>query len=272
MPALSVIATTYNQPQDLDLYLRSLVNQSFQDFEVLIADDGSSATTRQVIDSYSETRLKNKIKHIWHEDKGYRKSKILNEAIRHVKTDWIVFTDTDLLLHADFLADHYSYKSPKRLFMGRRVNLGQSISEQIRNQPDLFYSNTFLWKLFLSTFDEQIPTINANRGLRISNALIRQLFSYNHVPDLLGSNFSICKDLLFAVNGFDESLEHYWGEDGDLFIRCRNSNANIVGCKTLAVQFHLWHKQRAPLPEAEQQYQKRFREDFSSIKCDKGIL
>jgi glycosyltransferase involved in cell wall biosynthesis len=267
---LSLIATTYNQPVELDLFLRSLARQTTdEDFEVLIADDGSRKETREVVERHRH-RHGPRLKHIWHEDLGYRKSKIVNQAVRESRGDWLVFTDADTILHPRFLEDHAAQRAPRRLFMGRRVDLNDSSSRWIRANPESLFSNAFYACVVLSARGAQ-PSRNVNRAWRVDCALARKLARYDEVPDLLGSNFSIDRKLFIEVNGFDEGLQHYWGEDGDLFIRCRNAKADIVGKKAYAVQFHLWHPQRAPQPDAESQYQRRLKEDFQSTWCQSGL-
>ncbi|TVM05577.1 MAG: glycosyltransferase, partial [Halomonas sp.] len=88
---LSVIMTTYNSPVWLEKVLWGYSVQQHKDFEIIIGDDGSSEETRQVID-----RLRNEtdllIKHVWQEDKGFRKCRILNKSIRQVDSEYVVFT------------------------------------------------------------------------------------------------------------------------------------------------------------------------------------
>jgi hypothetical protein len=90
------------------------------------------------------------------------------------------------------------------------------------------------------------------------------------VRDLIGSNFSISSETLYRVNGYDENFKEYWGEDGDLFIRVRNSGATIAGSKALAIQYHLDHKRpeiRAGAVEAYEAALKR----TDLISCRDGI-
>lgn len=266
----SVIATTYNQPLELDLYLKSILIQTRQDFEILIADDGSQLETQKVIEKYQKNSLKNRIRHIWHEDQGYRKAKILNQAIRESTGKWIIFTDTDLLLHPQFIEDHLQFEKNYGLFMGRRVDLNFKTSSWIQKNPNKLFSNEFYFRIFLSAFDRP-SSKNVQRSFRVSSPQVAKFLKYNQVEDLLGSNFSICRKLLYSINGFDESNEHYWGEDGDLFIRAKNKNAAISGRKNYAIQWHLWHTQRKPHPDAEKNYQaKRSIKDYTF--CKNGLI
>ncbi|MGZ3688340.1 MAG: glycosyltransferase [Bdellovibrionota bacterium] len=270
-PRITVIATTYNQSRDLDLYLRSLAAQQGapQDFEVVIADDGSKQDTRAVLNGWRERHFGGRLKHVWHDDEGYRKSKILNSAIRESQGDYLIFTDSDLIVHPRFVADHHAVAGVNSFFMGRRVDLGESASEWVRAHPEKLFSASFYLQVIASAFGPGASR-NVKRALRIAPPALARAMGCMRVPDLLGSNFSMDRELLYRVNGFDESSEHYWGEDGDLFVRVRNSGARIFGRKSYAVQLHLWHPQRKPAEGAERAYEKKLA-DSSYRTCRAGI-
>jgi GT2 family glycosyltransferase len=146
--------------------------------------------------------------------------------------------------------------------MGRRVDLAPEVSLWLRNHFDKFLSAEF--------FLRAVTSENSNRGIRISNEFAARTLGAFRVPSLLGSNFSIDRELLEKINGFDESNTHYWGEDGDLFARCVHVGAEIIGRKMFAVQYHLWHERRHPKPDAYQQYLNRLN-DASYVYCEQGL-
>ena len=76
---VSVIITTYNAVEWLQKVLIGYSVQTECDFEIVIADDGSTSETKDLISQFS-SKFKNPIIHVWHEDKGFRKSEILNKA------------------------------------------------------------------------------------------------------------------------------------------------------------------------------------------------
>jgi glycosyltransferase involved in cell wall biosynthesis len=266
---VSLIATTYNQPGDLDLYLESLRQQSVPGFQIVIADDGSAHETRQVIERHKETWAGDRLVHVWHEDKGYRKAKIVNQAVRVSAGKWLIFTDSDLIVERQFVRDHVSQRAARSMFMGRRVDLGPGISDWIRANPKKLFSLEFKMRVLASGWGDE-PSRNAHRLIRIGNSHLASALGCQRVPDLLGSNFSIDRDLIFEVNGFNEASEHYWGEDGDLYSRLCHVNARIHGRKNFAVQLHLWHMPRQPKPEAERAYQSLLA-DSSYRVCARGL-
>jgi len=107
----SVIVTTYNKPKELELVLCGLNLQKQQPIEILIADDGSSSDTKNIIEKWSE-KSKASIKHIWHEDKGNQKLVICNRAAKVSKGNYLIFLDGDSIPHNLWVHDHI--KSAKR--------------------------------------------------------------------------------------------------------------------------------------------------------------
>src|SRR5690625_3672381 len=100
---LSVIFSTYNSPEWLEKVLWGYQCQSFQDFEVLVADDGSTSETADLIHRLQQ-HVSFPLHHIWHEDRGFRKCDILNKAVAAAHTDYLVFSDGDCIPRADFLS------------------------------------------------------------------------------------------------------------------------------------------------------------------------
>ena len=100
---ISILLATYNWPQALKLCLESLATQTDPDFEIIIADDGSTQSTTQLIDSYKNTLP---ITHLWQEDEGFRKTKILNQAIATAQGDYLIFLDGDCIVQPDFVERH----------------------------------------------------------------------------------------------------------------------------------------------------------------------
>ena len=100
-----VIFTTYNSLDWLRKVLVGFFQQTYQEFEIVIADDGSRDDTRQLIDSMRK-HSPVPIQHIWQEDDGFQKCRIMNKALLAAKGDYVVFTDVDCIPRKDFVAQH----------------------------------------------------------------------------------------------------------------------------------------------------------------------
>lgn len=106
---LSVIITTYNSEEWLRKVLLGYMVQTVTDFEIVIADDGSTSKTKDVVNQFSD-KFKFPIIHVWQEDNGFQKSRILNKAILKSNSDYLLFTDGDCIPRKDFVEKHLKYK------------------------------------------------------------------------------------------------------------------------------------------------------------------
>ena len=112
--------------------------------------------------------------------------------------------------------------------MGRRVELGQRISENLKLSNYKKLLSPFSLEFIFSSLSQD--THGGGRILTIGNSLIRKLFSADKVYDLLGANFSTTKKKLVEINGFNEYTDELGGsEDGDLFVRFRNTGTRLIG-------------------------------------------
>ena len=240
-PIISLICSTYNQPHFLTLVLDSISKQLFQNFELIIADDGSGPETRAVIKQYQRV-MKDKLIHLWHKDNGWRKSEIHNAAIRKSRGKLLVFIDGDCILSSTFLKDHADIFRKERMnyvLMGRRVELGPQITKKLNlNNYQQYLLSPFSFKLMLSCISKD--SRGYLRKFSLKSKVIRKIFKAGHVHDLLGANFSLPRDMMDLINGFNEDYQR--GEDGDIFVRLRNSNIKIIGMKYFAVMYHQWHQ------------------------------
>src|SRR5687768_17180449 len=108
---VSVVISTYNSPEWLEKVLWGYEFQTYRNFELVIADDGSGDSTREIIDRF-KTQSGLDVIHVWHEDRGFQKSEILNKAIQASKTDYLIFSDGDCIPRKDFVGVHVMNASP----------------------------------------------------------------------------------------------------------------------------------------------------------------
>lgn len=88
MPKVSVIIPTYNRQQLIGRAIRSVLNQTFQDFEIVVIDDGSTDGTKDFITAY-----KDKVKYFYQEHKGISTAR--NRGIVESKGEYVAFLDSD---------------------------------------------------------------------------------------------------------------------------------------------------------------------------------
>jgi glycosyltransferase involved in cell wall biosynthesis len=237
---ITAIIPTYNRPQALKLCLLSLTKQSTLPHEVLIADDGSSSETRDMVFEMQEA-LKEvfPIRHVWHEDHGFRKPKILNETVRQSTGDYLVFIDGDCMAHRHFVRSHAKQGSPDAVLSGKRVEIGKELTEKLLARSIVL--NTFNPRLVLDAVMGSSRKVE--EALMVRSPFLRRMAHRDRITDdgVWGCNFSLYKDLFVAINGCDEDFLDGSIEDNDLGIRVLNQGKRIRSVRGLAIIFHLWH-------------------------------
>ncbi len=236
----TIVISFYNKIDYLRLVLSGFERQTVNDFEIIIADDGSSL---QIVDELKNTLNKSQlaIKHIWHEDKGFRKNKILNQAILKAESDYIIFIDGDCIPHPEFIREHITHRKSQTALTGRRVNLSEKITSKL---TPVKIRDGYLEKNFYSIILDGLigESYDVEKGLYVKSKIIRDFFNRKK-RGLLGCNMSMNKSDLIAINGFDERYEApSIGEDSDLQYRLELNGVQIKSLNNIAIQYHLYHK------------------------------
>lgn len=242
-PAISLIISFYNNTRLLLLVFEALSRQTFQDFEVIIADDGSDEDAveclHQLMGKASFT-----VKHCWHEDKGWRKNIVLNKAIKASESDYLVFIDGDCIPHRCFLKDHFSNRKEHFVLSGRRVQLSQKRTDalSIKQIKDGFLEKgTGLLLLLLDGIFKKVK--HSENAIRVKNRFLRKYLVKDKRRGILGCNFSIHKSDILLVNGFDERYNYPGtGEDTDLDHRLQRAGIFCYSRKHLLTMYHIYHK------------------------------
>ena len=242
---LSVIVTTYNQPAWLAKVLWGFSAQTFQDFEVLIADDGSDQVTRDTIDRLRPTLLY-PVRHVWHEHRGFRKCEILNKAIIASGSDYLVFTDGDCIPRRDLLAVHRAHARRGRFLSGGYLKLPLEISERITREDIMAGRATDYGWLRAHRVPRSRRLARLMWGPR--SAGILDLLTPTR-PTWNGHNASTWREDLFRVNGFDERME-WGGLDRELGERLENAGIRGKQIRHRAIVVHLDHPRGYKKPDA----------------------
>lgn len=225
----SLIISTYNWPEALKLCLRTVLHQTQYPYEIIIADDGSTEETADIIKEV-QSCFQIPIIHVWHEDKGFRKTIIMNKAIKAATGDYIIQIDGDILIHPYFIEDHLSTAEP-----GYFVRGGRSLM------------NAFKTKFILKRVSFQPQKNNLRKSNNKFNAfrtpLLSKLFSgvSEDVTHVKGCNMAYWKKDFIAVNGYNNDINGWGHEDIELAIRLHNSGIKMKKIKFKAIAYHLYH-------------------------------
>ncbi len=240
MPRASVIVSTYNQPHYLELTLWSYALQGERRFELIVADDGSTGDTRDLVHRFAgETDLP--VRHVWQEDRGFRKAEILNKAVRASSSGYLIFTDGDCIAHPRFVASHLRHAQPRTYLVGRTPRLGRRLSARV-TLPAVRSGRAqrlTLDKMLDGLFGE---SRKMEFGFYLgSDLLFERVRKTKKNLELWGGNFSCHRADFVAVNGFNEDFVGWGKEDLDLGVRLRNFGLRPFSITNRAVNFHLWH-------------------------------
>jgi len=236
----TLIVPTYNRPGELMLCLRSLVRQSVLPGEVILADDGSGEETRRAVREFAASPgCPFPVRHVWQEDIGFRKPRILNEAVREATGDYLIFLDGDCMAHRHFVREHLRCAGPEWILGGKRVELGRELSARILAGGDPVTGLSF--RLLRDSLAG--GTRKAEEAVLLRSSFLRRLLRRDRIADdgIWGCNFSIPRELFYRINGCDEDFLDGSIEDNDLGIRVRNGGGQVRSVRALAVVFHLWH-------------------------------
>lgn len=257
---LSVIITTYNSPEWLRKVLIGYDMQSFKDFEVIIADDGSGKETEALIHQCRQ-ELSFPIKHVWHEDNGFRKCTILNKAILEASADYLVFTDGDCIPRKDFLEVHSEKKEIGYFLSGGYYMLPMDISLLI-NEEDIRSGRCFDLKWLkrngLKPGFKNSKLIKNAFITRTLNTITPTKATWN------GHNVSGWKEDIISVNGYNEDMK-YGALDRELGERLMNKGIKGKQIRYSAICIHLDHK-RSYKNEKDLEANRKIREEVKAKK------
>lgn len=270
---LSIIVPTYNRPKALKLCLMSLAGQSLVPTEVLIADDGSSSETRDTVQEMQKLlKAVFTIRHVWQEDIGFRKPRILNETVRQATGEYLVFIDGDCMAHRHFIRAHVEHSDPDAILGGKRVEIGRQLTEQLLEEGTVL--NSFSPRLILDSLAGNSRKVE--EAIQITNPLLRRLTHRDRITDdgIWGCNFSLYKSLFMDINGCDEDFLDGSLEDNDLGIRVLNMGKQVRSVRGLAIVLHLWHPSSWSFEGEKYHYNQRIiqlRIERNETFCKNGI-
>lgn len=245
-PSAAVIVTTYNRPDALQAVLDGFREQDTHDFELLVADDGSTAATRELVAAYART-APHPVRHVWQEDEGFRAGAARNRALAQTRAEYVIFTDGDCVPPAFFVSRHLDLAEPGYFLAANRMLLTEGFTREVLERRIPIHR----WRApqWLSAWMKR----DVNRALPLA-----------HLPDwsfrtasparwegVKTCNLSAWRSDLQRVNGFDERYSGWGLEDSDLVIRLLHAGVKHKSARFAAPVFHLWHPEndRTRLPE-----------------------
>jgi glycosyltransferase involved in cell wall biosynthesis len=245
----AVIVTTYNRPDALAAVLAGYQAQTTQDFELLVADDGSTMETRAVIDDF-RPRAAFAVNHLWHEDRGFRAAAIRNRAAAATTADYVIFSDGDCVPARDFVARHQRLAERGWFVAGNRILLDAAFTQRaLHERLPLHESGNLSWLLawLRRDINRWLPLLQLPGGDWRRSTPQRW-------EGIKTCNLAIWREDLVRVNGLDETYSGWGLEDSDLVIRLLHAGVKHKNGRFATPVFHLWHAEndRSRLAENQQ--------------------
>jgi glycosyltransferase involved in cell wall biosynthesis len=233
---VALVVTTYERPDALAAVLDSVSRQSVAPAEVVIADDGSGATTQAVIAGFpARAAVSTRIVSQPHE--GFRLARLRNLAIAATTADYLVFIDGDMLLHAEFIADHLRIARRGWFTQGVRAHANAALTSRlIAGQATTPTIRTAGVGALRRAYLLHCPPLSA---------LFRVLA--NGFIAIKGCNQGFWRQDLVDVNGFNEAMQGWGPEDKELVARLGFAG---IRRQTLLFGGIAWHLHHAPASRA----------------------
>ncbi len=226
---VSVIISTYNRPRYLERVIEGFFAQDQGPYELVIADDGSGEETANLIHGLVG-KAPFPVRHVWHDDDGFRLAMIRNKAVARSGGDYLIFTDDDCVPTPFFIRDHAACAEAGSFIQGHRVLLRESVSE--------VFTVEHIRPAMLVSMALRGDAKRVARALRMPFPLVRRTRSLRGIR---GCNMSMFRTDFLAVNGFNEDFEGWGKEDSELAVRLFRNGTLRKDVKFRACCFHLYH-------------------------------
>ncbi|HJV84331.1 MAG TPA: glycosyltransferase family 2 protein [Noviherbaspirillum sp.] len=263
---ISVIVSTYNRPDALRVVLDGLLRQTDRHYEIIVADDGSKAPTRALVEEFA-AKSPVPLHHVWHPDDGFRLSAIRNKGILQAKGSYLIFLDGDCVPQADFVARHRMLAQPGMMMTGSRILLGEQLTAQVVNGLPILDQGPAFWL--------------AQRARGEANKILPLFFRLPDMPQrqvpgfkwrgIKGCNLAAWRSDIEMVNGFDETFTGWGHEDADFVARLHNAGVRRKKGFWSTEVLHLWHREAKRDQESPNRQKVLRRIESREMRAERGL-
>ncbi|MDA7742329.1 glycosyltransferase family 2 protein [Francisellaceae bacterium] len=244
----SLIISTYNWPSALEKVLVALNNQTYDNFEVLVVDDGSKSETKELVKKLTQEASYD-MRYFWQDDKGFRLSKARNMGIENALGNYLIFIDGDCIPRPSFIKNHIALAEAGYFVCGNRILLSESFSNHFLNSNN----DISTWGLGKWLFHRCKGSINRWHSLLSFAGYQSKLRKKNadKWQKARGCNLAFWKQDLVNANGFEERFVGWGYEDSDMLIRLLNAGIKRKSGKFSVPVLHIWHKEASREEESQ---------------------
>lgn len=260
MMTSSLIITTYNRPDALELVLLSVLQQKILPNEVIIADDGSAAPTKELIEHY-QADFPIPLIHSWQKDEGFKLAESRNLAIKKSQYDYIIMVDGDMILEPHFVQDHLRAAKSGYFIQGRRVLLDETLTKHAIINKQIRFSS------FQSHLSNRLNALH----LPFLSKIVMPRFSKKDYRSVRGCNMAYWRSDVVKVNGFNQDFIGWGREDSEFVVRLMNSGIKRLDLRFAGIAYHLFHFEntRQMLPKNDEILQQAITQKWT--RCQNGI-
>ena len=254
---ISLIISTYEQPESLAKALKGVLLQTRRPDEVFVTDDGSGEPTRKTVENFRK-EFGGPVHHLWHEHDGFRKVILLNKAVAAASGDYLVFTDGDCVPHRGYIADHERLAEPGFWVQGRRCYVKEHCVPKF--SPGV--TSPLAWMLSGKIY-------GVGKGMRLPVPIVLR---NQEQRGIIGCNMAFWREDVLAANGFDEAyLGRGIGPDSDLGTRVYNLGRKRKFVYGRAIVYHLDHP---VMPRDNLEAKKVWLQETirtGRVRCERGV-
>jgi len=273
LPSISAVVATYNRADYLRINLACLAAQDYAGgWQIIVADDGSTDHTAEVISKARSDYSGLDIQHCWHEHRNYRRAFILNEGSRRAGGDMILFLDSDCIPAPNLLATYAASFTPDSFYLGGVYYLSQPLSEAMLQNRQSFSQQQFWAKAAQS---QNLKKGSASRNFKRYWKSKFYIALHFRKPKIWGGNCAVNRDVFETINGYDENYAGYNKSDSDLRNRLVKGSYRAVPLQTKARAYHLYHqvqKWRTVPQIVDQSEHPYFKYPDPEVVCKNGCL
>ena len=262
---ISIVITTYNRSEALLAVLRGLAAQDDQDFEVVIADDGSTPEHQQAVQQAAQ-RLGLTLVHVWHPDIGFTAARVRNLGVSVAHGAYLIFLDGDCVPEVDFVRRHRQLRGLGCFVNGSRVLLSAAFTKTVLGgRASVLNQSPGYW---LSRW--WAKDANKLTGLvRLPDGAWRNKPGFRW-RGIRSCNLGVWRADFEAVNGFDESFVGWGHEDADFVLRLHNHGVVRKNGFCATEVCHLWHPVSSRTEEPANAERVRLRQKTLQVRANMG--